>query len=87
MSATTNHAPTKLVAACWQGIPHMSVTIGRLTFDAPVAVRHRKGATAMVAIECEQDAHGFIFALPSGGRINSIGEVLKYPQANRGAKV
>ena len=74
----TKYSTTKLPDVCWHGIPHMSVTIGQLTFDAPVAVRHRKGATAMVAIECESDAHGFVYALPNGGRINSIGEVLRW---------
>jgi hypothetical protein len=74
----TQYAQNKLPDVIWQGIPHMSVSIKGLTFDAPVAVRHRKGATAMVAIECEQDEYGFIYALPGGGRINSIGTVLRW---------
>jgi len=39
-------------------------------------VRHRKGATAMVAIECERDDAGYIYALPGGKRINSNGVIL-----------
>jgi hypothetical protein len=61
---------------CWTKVPHMNVCINGLAFDAPVAVRHRKGATAMVAIECERDEHGYVYALPNGGRINSLGTIL-----------
>lgn len=62
---------------CWAKVPHMNVCINGLVFDAPVAVRHRKGATAMVAIECESDAYGYVYALPNGGRINGIGTILR----------
>jgi hypothetical protein len=79
MSAATDYTTFKKDSQnlqCWAEVPHMPVTIGQLTFDAPVAVRHRKGATAMVAIECERDEHGYVYALPCGKRINSNGVIL-----------
>jgi len=79
MSAATDYTTFKKDSQnlqCWHEVPHMNVCINGLTFDAPVAVRHRKGATAMVAIECERDDAGYIYALPGGKRINSNGVIL-----------
>ena len=61
--------------AIWSNIPHMSVTIGALTFDAPVAVRYVKTKIANICAECESDEHGFLYSLPGGGRINSNGVI------------
>lgn len=60
----------------WANIPHMSVTIGNLTFDAPVAVKY-VGSKSSESAMLETDAHGYVYALPSGGRINSVGERLR----------
>ena len=61
--------------AIWSNIPHMSVTIGALTFDAPVAIKHF-GSKSVESAEIERDDAGYIYALPGGKRINSNGVIL-----------
>jgi len=50
----------------------MAVSLGGYDFEAPVAVRFMRGEQHI-----ERDEHGYIYALPGGGRINSNGVVLK----------
>lgn len=57
-------------------IPHMSVTLGKHTFDAPVALLFKRGKTGQAVAGYQSDKHGYIYALPGGGRINSNGVVL-----------
>jgi len=56
----------------WEGIPNMAVSLGGYDFEAPVAVRFMRGEQHI-----ERDEHGYIYALPGGGRINSLGVVLR----------
>ena len=61
--------------ACWVKVPHLRVEIGALKFDAPVAVSHY-GTKSLETAMLEKDRHGYVYALPGGGRINSNGVIL-----------
>jgi hypothetical protein len=59
----------------WSEVPHKRVTIGGMTFDAPVAIVFRENGSPCRPY-LQEDGNGYIYALPNGGRIDSLGQVL-----------
>jgi hypothetical protein len=66
-------------------VPTKRFTVNGLTFDAPVAIREVMVEKMKVCVPVE-DNHGYVYAMPGGGRIDSRGVVLLWSQELTGGK-